>query len=149
MKCEIVITPKEPEKVVLYVREQTAKTQALAREINELLAEKSPVLIGYTDSEIVRIVPESICCFAVEGGRVYAVTDNERLLMKQRLYELEALLGPEFIKINQSCIANIKKIERFDTSLGGSLTVRFKNGYNDYVSRRQLKLVKERIGFKL
>ncbi len=149
MKCEVVIAPKEPERVVLYVREQTAKTAALEQEINKLLVEKVPDLIGYTDKEIVRIPPESICCFAVENGKIYAITDRERLLMKQRLYEVEALLGQEFIKINQSCIANIQKIERFDTSLGGSLVVRFKNGYKDYVSRRQLKFVKERIGFKL
>ena len=149
MKCEIVITPHEPERVVLYVNRSSAQAEALAQEINSLLAETNPDLIGYTDKEIVRISPDQICCFVAEGGRIFAITDQERLLMKQRLYELEAMLGKDFIKINQSCIANIRKIERFDTSLGGSLTVRFTNGYKDYVSRRQLKLVKERIGFKL
>ena len=55
-------------------------------------------------------------------------------------------LGTDFIKINQSCIANIRQIQRFDTSFSGTLRVIFKNGYTDYVSRRQLKAVKERLG---
>ena len=149
MKCEIVITPKDPERVVLYVREPNAGAEALADKINHLLENHPPELMGYTEKEIVRIRPESVCCFSSEGGRVYAITQGERLLMKQRLYELEALLGDSFMKINQSCIANIEKIERFDTSFGGSLMVCFKNGHRDYVSRRQLKFVKERMGFKL
>ena len=33
-------------------------------------------------------------------------------------------------------------------TLGGSLTVVLKNGYRDYVSRRQLKAVKERMGLR-
>ena len=51
-----------------------------------------------------------------------------------------------FVKINQSCIVNVNKIERFDTSVSGTLKVSLKNGYTDYVSRRQLKPIKERIG---
>ena len=37
MKCEIVITPKDPERVVLYVREPDAGAEALADKINHLL----------------------------------------------------------------------------------------------------------------
>ena len=57
--------------------------------------------------------------------------------------------GSDFVKLNQSCIVNIKKIECFDASLGGALKVTLKNGYRDYVSRRQLKAVKERLGLKI
>ena len=62
------------------------------------------------------------------------------------LMVLEILSKSLFIKINQSTVANITKIERFETSIGGSLSVRFKNGYRDYVSRRNLKKIKERMG---
>ena len=66
--------------------------------------------------------------------------------IKTRLYVIEEKLPENFIKINQSCIANINQIERFNASISGTLKIRFKNGYTDYVSRRQLKNVKERIG---
>jgi len=67
--------------------------------------------------------------------------------LNHRLYQLEERLGTRFLKINQSCLANIQQIQRFDASLAGALLVIFKNGYRDYVSRRQLKTVKERMGF--
>ena len=60
--------------------------------------------------------------------------------------DMEKKLPENFVKINQSCIANIDKINRFDASFSGTLKLIFKNSYTDYVSRRQLKTVKERIG---
>ena len=51
-----------------------------------------------------------------------------------------------FVKLNQSCLANIKQIKEFKASIGGSVMVIFQNGYKDYISRRELKNVKERIG---
>ena len=63
-----------------------------------------------------------------------------------RLYQLEELLPSDFLKINQSCLVNIEKIKRFDSSIGASLRVMLDDGDRDYVSRRQLKTVKERLG---
>ena len=77
---------------------------------------------------------------------MYALTENEKFKIKSRLYQLEEKLDNNFVKINQSCIANIKKIDRFKATVGGSLTVVFENGYVDFVSRRKLKNVKERLG---
>ena len=39
-------------------------------------------------------------------------------------------------------------IDRFNASIGETLLVIFKSGYKDYVSRRQIKNVKERMGIK-
>ena len=39
-------------------------------------------------------------------------------------------------------------ISHFDLSLGGTMKVVFKSGYKDYVSRRQIKNIKERLGIK-
>ena len=56
------------------------------------------------------------------------------------------MLDLNFVRINQSCIANINQIKKFSASFNGFLQVHFKNGYIDYVSRRELKNVKERVG---
>ena len=58
------------------------------------------------------------------------------------------MLPDGFIKINQSTVANISKIARFGTSFDGSLYVTFKNGYRDYVSRRQISNVKRALKIK-
>lgn len=142
MKCEIVIDPNAEEKVVVYAKEE----HTLVREIKRLTEERSSALIGYRDREMVPLDPTEIYCVAVVGNKVYAIYEKEQFLLRERLYMLKERLPSYFVKVNQSCLANIKKIERFDASISGTLKIRFQNGYIDYVSRRQLKVLKERIG---
>ena len=145
MKFTTVIDPSREEEVVIYLQ----KESDLPARIEALLEENSRELLGYGEQQIVQLDVREVICFTVEGGRVYALAESGKWMIRRRLYELEERLDPDFLKINQSCIANIKKIRRFDTSLGGSLLVIFSNGYRDYVSRRRLKAVKERIGLRL
>lgn len=144
MKCKIFIDKECEEEVLIYAHEKTKLVQA----IENLVAEEEFELIGYKEKEAVRLNLSDISCFSVEDNKIYAFTEREKLFVKCRLYKLEESLPPCFVKINQSCIANIKKIDRFDASFTGSLTVRFKNGITDYVSRRNVKTVKERLGIK-
>ena len=84
----------------------------------------------------------------MEDGRVYALLSGKRLRLKSRLYEIEDVLPECFIRINQSCIVNISMIKKFTVSIGAALMVELKCGYRDYVSRRQVKKVKERLRIK-
>ncbi|MBP3376370.1 MAG: LytTR family transcriptional regulator [Clostridia bacterium] len=143
MKYSIVIDREREEEVLIYAHERNK----LVERLEEVLEERKTELVGFSGDEIVRIVPNEALCFTVEEGKTYAVTERGKYLLKLRLYQLEESVGHSFLKINQSCIVNIDKIESFKTSLGGSLMVTLKGGYRDYVSRRQLKAVKERIGF--
>ncbi|MBR5242301.1 MAG: LytTR family transcriptional regulator [Clostridia bacterium] len=145
MKLTVIIDKERDEEIVLYLKEH----KPLEERIRGILGVEEPELIGYDERGAIRLDIASVSCFSVELGRTVAVVGKKRYRVDKRLYELSALLDESFIKINQSCIANIKMIERFDASLGGSLIVIFKDGNRDYVSRRQLKSVKERIGFKL
>ena len=142
MKCTIFINDNHEEEVLIYAHKRTELTDA----IEQLVAENGIELVGYNDREGVKINLSEVFLFSVENGRVYAVTENERLYLRCRLYSLEETLPDTFVKINQSCIANIRKIRRFDTSITGTLLIKFSNGMSDYVSRRQLKNVKERLG---
>ncbi|MBE6542129.1 MAG: LytTR family transcriptional regulator [Ruminococcaceae bacterium] len=145
MKFRLIIDPNRDEEVIIYAKQRSEITD----EIENLVKEEVTELIGYGKRDIVKLDIRNVVCFTVDDGKVYAVTDKEKLWIKSRLYQVEGLLDSNFVKINQSCIANIKKIKKFDVSFGGALTVIFKNGYTDYVSRRQMKIVKERIGFNL
>ena len=141
MKCEIIINPLCEEKVVIYAKQKSALTEQI-----EKLIEQDTTLLGYNENEIVSLNLNDINCISVISNKVYAICDNGQYLLKQRLYSLEEKLPNNFVKINQSCLANIKKMEKFDTSISGTLKILFKNGHTDYVSRRQLKLIKQRIG---
>lgn len=144
MKCTTVIDKSRDEEVIIYAHENSE----LVLRIEELVNGDKSALIGYTDREIVQLSPSEVFCFISENGKSFALTEKGRMRIKLRLYEIEELMTDGFVKINQSCIANVSRIAKFDTSIAGALTVLFKNGYKDYVSRRQLKMVKERIGFK-
>ena len=142
MKFRLIIDKNRDEEVIIYSHAKTPLTD----KIEQLVSEDNFELIGYTDSEAVRLNSNEICRFFVENNKVFAENAKEKYRLKLRLWQLEEKLPAGFVKINQSCLANINMVERFDASVSGSLLVKFKNGSTDYVSRRQLKIVKERFG---
>ncbi len=142
MKFELNICNDKDEQVIVYAHQKSKLTD----EIERLVTDYSVELNGYIDREVIRLNTTDVFCFVVENNKVCAITDKNKLQLKRRLYQLEEILQDSFIKINKSCIVNIKKIERFDVSMAGVLNVRLKNGYSDYVSRRSLRAVKERLG---
>lgn len=142
MKINFFIDKNHEEEILIYAHEKTA----LISKIEELVNDFSAEITAYNDKEIIRLNLGEICCFVTENNKLFAITENEKLLIKSRLYSIEEKLSCDFIKINKSCIANIKKIDRFNASISGTLEVKFKNGYTEYVSRRSIKAVKERLG---
>ena len=142
MKCEIIIDENATNRVVIYTDKKTALTQT----IEKLCADDDLSLVGYKEREAVVLDITQVNCFVIEADKVYALTQSGKYLLKSRLYRIEEMLSDNFIKINQSCIANIKMIKRFDASISGQLTVYFNNGYRDYVSRRNVKAIKQKFG---
>ncbi len=143
MKCKVFIDKNHEEEVIIYSHRRNALVEQLERLVNAQEVE----LIGYKEQEAVRLDLPDVFCFICENNKVYAITEKEKYKIKLRLYQLEEKLPHNFVKLNQSCIGNISNIQRFKASFGGSLSVEFKNGYVDCVSRRQIKIVKERFGF--
>ena len=142
MKCTVIIDESR-EEVIIRTKRVTDKIENL---INLIEKDDSPTVLGYRESEI---VPQSVCdaiCFFIEDGHVFIMTNEGNFRLRERLYTIEAMLPDNFVKINQSCIANMQAIKKFEASYGGALRVIFKNGHSDYVSRRQLKQVKIRFG---
>lgn len=142
MKFQVIIDENCEERIVVYAK----KSSPLIRQLQQLVEENSIDLTGYQGTKIVKLNPNDIFCITVIQNKVYALCRQGQFQLKQRLYVLEQALPENFVKINQSCIANIRNIAGFDASISGTLKVRFQNGYTDYVSRRQLKSVKERLG---
>ncbi len=142
MKCKTIIDKNREEEVIIYAHERNETVESIERIVSSTQLE----LIGYSGKSAVKLEWSEVYCFSVEDNRVYAVTEKEKLQLKIRLYQVEEMADKGFVKINQSCVANIKHIKRFDASVSGTLRVIFKNGYTEYVSRRQLKTVKERLG---
>ena len=148
LKCEIISDGQHEEGVFIYASADDVDAQKIKAFV-ESLSEGERKLMGYSECEARVLLQDEITCFIVEDTKVYALVELEKYQIKERLYKIEERLDNNFVKLNQSCVANIRKIKGFDASLGGALRVTFKNGYRDYVSRRQLKAVKERLGLKI
>ena len=144
MKYNLIIDEEREEEIIIYAH----KKSPLIFEIEKLLEKKDEDILGYKNGEIAKLNPKDIYCFFIENNKTFALLENEKMKIKNRLYKIEENLSSDFIKINQSCLANIKKIEKFDVSISGTMKVIFKNGYVDFVSRRNLKNVKERLGIR-
>ncbi|MBE6801921.1 MAG: LytTR family transcriptional regulator [Ruminococcaceae bacterium] len=144
MNFKFFIDKHREEEVIVYAHEKNQ----IVYEIERIVQQSNHDLFGYTETEAKKLNLLDVNCFITESNKTYAIT-NEKLQVKMRLYEVEGILNDSFIKINQSCIANIRQIEKIEATFSGSLSVVFKNGYTDYISRRNLKAVKERLGVKL
>ena len=142
MKCRMFIGTEHEDEILIYAKQRTE----LVDKIEALCSEENTELVGYLDRDGVKLDVSDIHCFVVEDNRVFALTDDNKYRMKQRLYSLEETLDNRFVKINQSCVVNIRQIRKFSATVSGTMNVTLKNGYSDYVSRRNIKNVKERLG---
>lgn len=142
MKFTVILNSEREDEVIVYAKEKNS----LVKSIEDLVNGADNYFIVQNESGIKRITEKEAYCFYIEDKKVYALTEKEKLLLRMRLYSIEEKLSEDFIKINQSTVINIKKIQRFDVSVTGTLKVIMKNGYTDYVSRRRIKNVKERLG---
>lgn len=142
MKYSLFIDKDREEELVLYVHKETE----LVKDIINLASNEDKSINGVYNDEIKKIIPSEVSCFISEGNKVFALVKDKKYLIKKRLYQLEEIMDDTFIKVNQSCLANRRRILKFKTSIGGTLMVIFDNNYSDYVSRRELKNIKQRMG---
>lgn len=141
MKFTVFFDGEREEEVIVYAR----KNNEIVKSIEKLVTSDN-ALKGYKDGEIVPLSLSQIESFFVENNKIFAVLKDEEIQIRSRLYIIEEKLPDNFIKINKSCIANLNMVSRFNASISGTLQVKFKSGRIDYVSRRNLKNVKERLG---
>lgn len=138
------INEKEKERVEIYAHKRTNLIDQI-----EFLCENYELQIcGYLDDEIHILDISKIERVFVESDKLFVSVGTTHYRLKTRLYLIEEQLGENFIKINQSCLVNKNFIKCFKSSWKGSLLVELKNGEKDFVSRRQTKIVMERMGIK-
>ena len=145
MKFKLIIDAEQDEQIVATVHERSPLTDRIEQLVME--HNGSDRIAAYLDGEIKMLPIADIECITILGGMTYAIdARNRRYRLKQRLYELEALLPASFIRINKSALANENRLERLRTSFSGAVDAVFKCGYTEYVSRRCFAEIKRRFG---
>lgn len=142
MEYELIIDKNAVESLVLTVNERSN----LVDSIEHLLNTDIEVIRGYMDDEISLIPVNEVDCFYTDCGKVHMSVDKQIFLIRERICTLEENLPDFFQKINQGCIVNVSCVKKFEVSVGGAIKVILKNGFEDYISRRELTKVKRRFG---
>ena len=143
MKFNLIIDKVKEEEVTVTVHERSALTEQIEALVMQYTG--TDRITAYAGDEMKQLSFSDIECITVLDGKTYAIdTGNKRYRLKQRLYELEALLPTFFIRINKSTLANEKRIQRFAASFSGAVDAVFQCGYREYVSRRCFSEIKRR-----
>ena len=143
MKFKMIIDPTKDEEIVV----TTHAPSELTEKIQQLVQEHTGTdrVAAYLEDDIQMLPFVEIACITVIDGKTVAVdSKGKRYRLKQRLYELEAILPQSFIRINKSAIANERMIERFAANFSGAVDAVFQGGYREYVSRRCFAEIKRR-----
>ena len=144
MKVNVVVEPDlEEEYVEIHVKGITDEITRLS----ELIQNKSQAITGMDEYErIVVIEKTNIVALHAEKKWCRIYTDTSNYSCRKRLYEVENMLGTDFMKISKSIIVNLRKIESVEAVFNGMLLLRMKNGSKEYVSRTYLPQMKEYLG---
>lgn len=143
MKFKLLIDPSSEESVTVVARMRSGLTDELENTVRRYSGENE--ISAYADGEMRAIAFSDIECVSVSGGKCEVIDRSGRsYTVRVRLYEIEQRLPQYFIRINKSALANERAIERFNTDFSGGVTVKFKCGYSDYVSRRCFAEIKRR-----
>ena len=126
-------------------------TKRVTDEINEIVkklsGEQSQVIAGFRGEQVIVLEPNQIVRIYASNGKVYAEAENGTYFLRLRLYEMEHRLeNQSFVRISNSEIINLKKVEGFDLSFAGTICVSLSNETVTYVSRRYVAKIKQLLG---
>ncbi|MCI8589923.1 MAG: LytTR family transcriptional regulator [Clostridiales bacterium] len=145
MQIEIKIDDSYAEpKIVILTASMTDEIDNLIKKISN----ESPKIISGRKDHIVEILePNDLIRIYTNAGTTLAVTKRGEYTLRWRLYEAEQRLNPnQFVRISQSEIINLNKVESFDLGLTGTICVKLFDGTVTYVSRRYVSKIKKTLG---
>lgn len=119
--------------------------QKLVEDISSFVNPGLPVQRQNGDKMVLN--EKDVISFFSQGQKVFARTENETYVVAKKLYELEQDLNENlFFRISKSEIINLKRIQKLDMSLSGTIKVIMKDDSETYTSRRNVTRLKKVLG---
>ena len=145
MKLEIKIN-EQCEETKIIIEAKTIEDEVI-KLIENLQNKESQTINGFKNEEMYILNQDEIETIYTEDGKIFAKENNNKYLLKKRLYELEEILNPKkFVRISNSEIVNMKKVSKISFKITGTIILYFTNGNKAFVSRRYIKKIKEFLG---
>lgn len=131
-------------KVTIWTASMTKEVDVL---LNKLSDQAPQIISGSRDHKMEVLEPADLIRIYSNSGKVFAVTQKGEYELRLRLYEIEERRPPhQFVRISNSEIIHLKKVDSFDLSFTGTICVKLKNGTVTYVSRRYVSKLKKILG---
>ncbi len=145
MDVEVKIDAGQQEmRIVIYAPALTDEVTGLVRRLG---GEAPAFIAGYRDGLVSLLAHDDIVRVFTETPRVNVQTVQGTYGVKNRLYEIEAMLDSrQFVRISNTDLVNLKKIKHLDVSLSGTIRVSLEGGIEAFVSRRYMAGIKQRLG---
>lgn len=104
-------------------------------------------VMAYSDGQVIPVGSSDIIRIFAQNQGVYVTTTEGDYRLRERLYELEEILDKSrFLRISNSEIVNLRRIQRMDTSLTGTVKMYLDGNIETYVSRRYVTRIKNALG---
>ena len=135
----------ENEEIIIRCRQRNDKIRSLEAAIEEALRGENEIVLtsGGTDYFVPKI---SVLFFESSEGKVYAHTRDKVYTAPYKLFELEALMPPSFVRISKSAIANIAEISHIHREIVGNGEIGFRGcDKKVWFSRAYFKLLQYKI----
>lgn len=142
MKVEIKLNPNIKETTVtINTREITNEIKQLSKKIENIDNQK---IMAWKEKELYLLTSKQIESIYSSNGKVYIKTKTEEYTSKNKLYELEERIeNKSFIRVSNSEIINFDELKSIDLGIIGTIKLNLKSGYSTYVSRRNIRKIKE------
>lgn len=147
MKVRIDINREyEDTSVTIHAKQWTPELEKLVQQLQTHSEDKIRRMIGTKDEQSIILDPEQIDFVFAEQRKTYARLPHETIELKMKLFEAESMLkAHDFVRFSKSVVGNVNQIERFELAFNGNLRVHFKSGNKEYVSRKYVHEVKNKL----
>lgn len=117
----------------------------MAQLVESLKTPKVSVIEGYDVEGIFLVKPQDIYTIYAEDNKVFLQLDEAEYETKYKIYELEAMFEDDFIRASKSILIQLNRITSIQFRALSSTVAVLSNGVEVPISRKYLKLLKERL----
>lgn len=142
MKVEIKLDPNIKETTVtITAKNITNEVEQLSKQIESI---NNKAINAWKNKELYILDINQIESIYSNSGKVYIRTETAEYTSKNKLYELEEIVGnTAFIRVSNSEIINFNKLKTVDLGIIGTIKLNLQSGYSTYVSRRNINKIKK------
>ena len=145
MKVKLELDPDQKEtEITIHAGQLTPEIERIYQQL-QMDSDHPDQIEGMMDNTSYYLSINDILFFETDAKQVMAQTIRNAYFVKYKLYELENLLGGQFMRISKSTILNLDQIYAITKSIS-NCQIKFHDSYKTvYVSRRYYRDLNDRL----